>query len=67
MDTEQEIEKMAEELADDQGWSKLKALSVLQGKYESDNRLEEAVIVKRIIDREESESEQAGKGFHDES
>jgi hypothetical protein len=67
LDTEQEIENMAEKLANDNGWSKLKALSMLQGKYESERRLEEAVIVKKIIDREESKPEQTGKGFHNES
>jgi len=51
MDTEEEIEKMAEKLTNDQGWTKLKALSMLQNRYESERRLEEAVIVKRIIDR----------------
>jgi hypothetical protein len=66
MDTEEEIEKMAEKLTNDQGWTKLKALSMLQSRYESERRLEEAVIVKRIIDREESKPEQTGKGFHNE-
>jgi hypothetical protein len=31
MDTEQEIEKMAQKLANDQGWSMLKALTIVQG------------------------------------
>ena len=67
LDTEQEIEKMAEKLSNDNGWPKLKALSMLQGRYESERRLEEAVIVKRIIDREKSKPERTGKGFHNES
>ena len=67
MDSEQEIEKVAQKLANDQGWAKLKALSILQGRYESEKRLEEAVIVKRIIDREKSKPEQVGEGFHNES
>lgn len=67
MDTEQEIEKVAEKLANDNGWSKLKALSILQGRYESERKLEESVIVKRIIDREETKPEKTGKGFHNES
>jgi hypothetical protein len=41
MDSEEEIEKMAEKLAYDQSWSKLKALSMLQSRYESERRLEE--------------------------
>ena len=67
LDTEQEIEKMSEKLSNDNGWPKLKALSMLQGRYESERRLEEAVIVKRIIDREKSKPEQTEKGFHNES
>ncbi|HEY7078461.1 MAG TPA: hypothetical protein VH500_02095 [Nitrososphaeraceae archaeon] len=67
LDTEQEIEKMAEKLADDNGWTKLKALSMLQSRYESERRLEEAVRVKKIIEREESKTEETSKGFHDES
>jgi hypothetical protein len=66
MDTEQETEKMAQKLANDQGWSMLKTLTIVQGKYESEKRLEEAVIVKRIIDREKSKPEQVDKGFHNE-
>jgi hypothetical protein len=67
MDTEEEIEKMAEKLANDKGWTKLKALSMLQGRYESEGRLEEVVIEKRIIDREESKPEQTSNGFYNES
>lgn len=67
MDTEQEIEKMAEKLANDQSCTKLKALSMIQGRYESERRLEEAAIVKKIIDREESKPEETGQGFHNES
>jgi len=67
MDTEQEIEKMAEKLANDQSCTKLKALSMIQGRYESERRLEEAAIVKKIIDREESRPEETGQGFHNES
>jgi len=46
--------------------SKLKALSMLQSRYESERRLEEAVIVKRIIAREQSKPEVSSKGFYDE-
>lgn len=67
MDTEQEIEKMAEKLANDQSCTKLKALSMIQGRYESERRLEEAAIVMKIIDREESKPEETGQGFHNES
>lgn len=67
MDTEQEIEKMAQKLVNDQSCTKLKALSMIQGRYESESRLEEAAIVKKIIDREESKPEEIGQGFHNES
>jgi hypothetical protein len=66
MDSEEEIEKIAEKLAHDQGWSKLRALSMLQSRYESERRLEEAVIVKRIIAREQSKPEVSSKGFYEE-
>lgn len=36
MDSEEEIEKIAEKLAHDQSWSKRKALSMLQSRYESE-------------------------------
>ena len=67
MDTEEEIEKMAEKLANNQGWSKIKALSILHSRYESESRLEEAVIVKRIITKEESKPQQVNDGIYDES
>jgi hypothetical protein len=67
MDTEEEIEKMAVKLAKDQGWTKIKALSMLQRRYESESRLEEAVIVKRILTREESKPKEVNDGIYDES
>jgi flagellar biosynthesis chaperone FliJ len=67
MDSEDEIEKMAEILAKDQGWSKLRALSVLQSRYQSERRLEEALVVQKIMDREESKPEETVKGVYDES
>ena len=54
MDTEKNIEKAAEKLAKERGWSKLKALSVIHSRYQSENRLEEATIVDRLIEKEES-------------
>lgn len=67
MENEKEIEKMSEKLAEDQGWSKLKALSVLQSRYQSEKRLEEAMVVQKIMDREESKPEELGRGLYDES
>jgi hypothetical protein len=68
MDTEDEIHKMADKLAKDQEWSKIKALSALQSRYQSERRLEEAAIVQRIIEEEEeSRSEKENRGFYEES
>lgn len=67
MDSEGEIEKMAHKLATDKGWSKLEALSVLQSRYQSERRLEEAAIVQKIIAREESKPKEADRGFYEES
>ena len=39
---------------------------MLQSRYESERRLEEFVIVKRIIAREQSKPEVSSKGFYDE-
>jgi hypothetical protein len=65
MDSESEIERMAETLASDKGWSKLEALSVLQSRYQSERRLEEALRTKKIMDREVKSQEE--KGFQEES
>jgi hypothetical protein len=54
LDSEKDIEIAAERLVKDNGWSKLQALSVLHSKYQSERRLEEAVIVNRLIEREKS-------------
>jgi hypothetical protein len=65
MDNEKDIEKAAEKLMKDNGLSKLQALSMLLSRYQSERRLEEAVIVQRIIDEEESKKSEYGKGFHE--
>ena len=66
MDSESEIERMAQTLASDKGWSKLEALSVLQSRYQSERRLEEALRTKKIMDREEVKSQEEN-GFQEES
>ena len=63
MDTEQEIERAAEEIMKDTGASKIDALNMLFSRYESQKRLEEAVRVRRIIDKEESNAEGYEKGM----
>jgi hypothetical protein len=57
LDTEQEIERAVEEIMKDTGASKLDALNMLFSRYESQKRLEEAVRVRRIIDKVESNAE----------
>ena len=57
MDTEQEIERAVEEIMKDTRASKLDALNMLFSRYESQKRLEEAVRVRRIIDKMESNAE----------
>jgi hypothetical protein len=65
LDTEKDIEKAAEKLAKDKGWSKLKALSVIHSRYRSENRLEEATIVDRLIEKEESISGSTPRFYDD--
>lgn len=67
MDSEEEIEKMADKLVHDKGSSKLEALSVLQSRYQSERRLEEAAIVQKIIVLEESKPKEVDTGFYEES
>ena len=57
MDTEQEIERAVEEIMKDTGVSKLDALNMIFSRYESQKRLEEAVRVRRIIDKVETNAE----------
>jgi hypothetical protein len=56
LDSEKDIQKAAEKLAKDNGYSKIHALSMLLSKYQSEKRLEEAVIVRRLIHREKSKA-----------
>ena len=63
MDTEQEIERAVEEIMKDTGASKLDALNMLFSRYESQKRLEEAVRVRRIIDKVETNAEGYEKGM----
>jgi hypothetical protein len=63
LDSEKEIERSVEEIMKDTGASKLDALNMLFSRYESQKRLEEALRVRRIIDKEESNAEGYGKGM----
>lgn len=49
LDTEEGIERAAEQLMKDAGVSKLDALNIHLGKYKSQGRLEEAVRVQAFI------------------
>jgi hypothetical protein len=63
LDTEEDIERAAEQITKDIGVSKLDALNMLRGKYQSQRRLEEAVRVQTIIKREQDKVEHYGYGF----
>jgi predicted RNA binding protein with dsRBD fold (UPF0201 family) len=67
MDSEDDILKAVERLMKDNKLSKLKALSMLHGKYQSERRLEEAVIVQRIIDKVKTENPEFKEGFYEDS
>jgi pyrroloquinoline quinone (PQQ) biosynthesis protein C len=56
LDTEKDIKKEAKRLVKENGWEKAHALSFLHSKYQSENRIEEAAIVGRLISEEESDS-----------
>jgi hypothetical protein len=65
LDTQQEIERAAEALTKEKGCNFFEALNMLRSKYQSDRRLEEALIVNNLIERE---LKKTGKeGFYDES
>jgi hypothetical protein len=65
LDAPDEIERSTEALASEKSCNIIEALKMLLSKYQSDRRLEEPHIVKKIIKRE---LEKTGKeGFYDES
>jgi pyrroloquinoline quinone (PQQ) biosynthesis protein C len=53
-DSEKYIKKEAKQLAKENGWDKIHALSYLRTKYERENRAEEAAIVTKVISKEEA-------------
>jgi hypothetical protein len=55
----------AEKIVKDTKVSKLDALNMLLGRYQSQRRLEEAVIVRRFIEREQSKPEEYGRRLHE--
>jgi hypothetical protein len=64
MDNEDDINTAAEGIMRDTKVSKLDALNMLLGRYQSQKRLEEAAIVQRIIQREQNSLEEYDKGLH---
>ena len=64
MDNEDDINTAAEGIMRDTKASKIDALNMLLGRYQSQRRLEEAVIVQRIIRREQDSLEEYDKGLH---
>jgi hypothetical protein len=63
LDSEEDIGRAAEKIMEDTRVSKLEALNMLLGRYQSQRRLEEAVRVQTIIDREQAKTEDHGQGF----
>ena len=57
MNSKKDIEKAVKRLVVDNGWDKARALSFLHNKYQSENRIEEAAIVDKLIHNEESEAQ----------
>jgi hypothetical protein len=64
MDTKKDIEMAAIKLMMDTKLPKLEVLKMILGRYQSQRRLEEAVIVQRLIDRELSKPEEYGHGLY---
>jgi len=64
MDNEDDINTAAERIMKDTKASKLDALNMLLGRYQSQRRLKEAVIVQRIIRIDQNSLEEYDKGLH---
>jgi hypothetical protein len=64
MDTEEDIEKAATKLMKDTKLPKLEVLRMILGRYQSQGRLEEAVIVRRAMEKELSKPEEYGHGLY---
>jgi hypothetical protein len=64
MDTERDIEMAAIKLMMDTKLPQIEVLKMILGRYQSQRRLEEAVIVQRLIDKELSKPEKYGHGLY---
>lgn len=66
MDNQKDIEIAIKKLVKENGWSRIKALSAIYSRYQSERRLEEALIVQRLLNIEETKMEaDRNKGLHD--
>ena len=63
MDSEKDIKKESKRLAKENDWNKIHALLYLRTKYESENRIEEAAIVSKLIHEEEADEIREYDGF----
>ena len=63
LDSEKDIKKEAKQLTKENNWDKLRTLLYLRTKYESENRIEEAAIVSKLIHEEESDETREYDGF----
>lgn len=64
IDTERDIEMAAIKLMMDTKLPQIEVLKMILGRYQSQRRLEEAVIVQRLIDKELSKPEKYGHGLY---
>jgi len=65
LDTQKDIERAAKTLSREKNCNMIEALKMLQSRYQSDRRLEEALMANRLIDRELKRLGQ--EGFYDDS
>jgi hypothetical protein len=64
MDTERDIEMAPIKLMMDTKLPKIEVLEKILGRYQSQRRLEEAVIVQSLVDKELSKPEKYGHGLY---
>jgi hypothetical protein len=66
MESQRDIEIATEKLVKENGWSRIKALSAINSRYQSERRLEEAIIVQRLLHAEEAKIEaERDDGFYE--
>lgn len=64
INAERDIEMAAIKLMMDTKLAQIEVLKMILGRYQSQRRLEEAVIVQRLIDKELSKPEKYGHGLY---